>query len=313
MRQSIVGIGMVKNEEDIIEAFVRHNLHYCDELYILENGSLDTTGVILRDLAAGGLPVTVIDDPSFAYNQSEKITELYRRVLREAHSDFVLPLDADEFIQVESREHLREVLHGIPENGAGWWPWKTYLPADTSRTVIGERFRKCHPYLERRHQKIVVRVPPGKVDDEAVITQGSHQLRRAGQVIDPIPLEGAHLAHLPVRSAQQIAQKVIIGWMANIAHLGEGTRQSSTHWGDLYERVLAAEFRISQEELIAEASRYVQFGERENPLRFGDPSLCLHPPGASLLVHAGDELDTRRLVKIVCKTWESSLREAQRQ
>jgi hypothetical protein len=39
----VVGITMVKNEADIIEAFVRHNLRFLDALVVVEHASADGT------------------------------------------------------------------------------------------------------------------------------------------------------------------------------------------------------------------------------------------------------------------------------
>lgn len=101
----IITIGMVKNEADIIEAFVRHNLHYVDSIHLIENGSTDATPEILQRLQDEGLPLHIESDPTLRYNQSERTTKLYHKVLQHRPT-FVIPLDADEFIQALSLIHI---------------------------------------------------------------------------------------------------------------------------------------------------------------------------------------------------------------
>ncbi|MEB3323674.1 MAG: glycosyltransferase family 2 protein, partial [Synechococcaceae cyanobacterium] len=76
-KNPLIGIATIKNEEDIIEAFLRHNLKFGDHLYILDNGSVDQTPQILREFSKQGWPLTIFYDPSFRHNQSTRLTRLY--------------------------------------------------------------------------------------------------------------------------------------------------------------------------------------------------------------------------------------------
>ena len=55
----LAGVTMVRNECDIVEAFLRHNEAVLDRLYILDNESSDGTLEILQRLAASRLSVKV--------------------------------------------------------------------------------------------------------------------------------------------------------------------------------------------------------------------------------------------------------------
>ncbi len=68
------GVAMARDEADIIEAFVRHNLSVLDGLSIIDHGSTDGTGEILASLAKEGLKLTVGHDPSVEFRQSATIT-----------------------------------------------------------------------------------------------------------------------------------------------------------------------------------------------------------------------------------------------
>jgi hypothetical protein len=62
----LIGAAQVRNEADIIEAFVRHNLSRLDGLLIIDHRSDDRTRDILAALAREGLPLalTLDDDPA---------------------------------------------------------------------------------------------------------------------------------------------------------------------------------------------------------------------------------------------------------
>ena len=57
------GVAMVRNEADVIEAFVRHNLCVLDGLAIVDHGSFDGTAEILANLRREGLPLQHLSGP----------------------------------------------------------------------------------------------------------------------------------------------------------------------------------------------------------------------------------------------------------
>ena len=54
MSAKIYSISMVKDEEDIIESFIRFNASVIDKFFILDNGSTDNTNLILNLLKNEG-------------------------------------------------------------------------------------------------------------------------------------------------------------------------------------------------------------------------------------------------------------------
>ena len=66
MNKKLVGLSMVRNESDIIETFIRHNLTLLDELHIIDHNSSDNTREILTHLKQEGLPIHI-----YHYNELE--------------------------------------------------------------------------------------------------------------------------------------------------------------------------------------------------------------------------------------------------
>lgn len=62
---------MVRNENDVIESFVRHNLELMDEMHIIDHGSSDGTREILIQLKEEGLPVFIYQYQALKFNQDQ--------------------------------------------------------------------------------------------------------------------------------------------------------------------------------------------------------------------------------------------------
>jgi hypothetical protein len=58
----LAGVTILRDECDVVEAFVRHNAALLNRLYIVDNCSSDATPEILRRLAAEGLPLVPGED-----------------------------------------------------------------------------------------------------------------------------------------------------------------------------------------------------------------------------------------------------------
>src|SRR3954470_8878543 len=104
---------MVRNEADVVEAFVRHHASRLDALYVVDHRSEDGTREILAALAGEGLRITVAHDEHVAQRQSAIITALARRAFAEG-ADAVLPLDADEFVKWPERRAFERWLAAVP-------------------------------------------------------------------------------------------------------------------------------------------------------------------------------------------------------
>lgn len=254
---------MVRNEADIVEAFVRHNLTLVDRLAVIDHGSFDGTSDILAALMQEGLPLTVQRDERVGFFQSEVMTQAARDLLRRDDADFVVMLDADEFIRAPSRAALKQTLARLPGGAHALAPWLTYIP-DFERSPPGDllallRSARQAPVVGRTQRKVVVsrcllETPA------AVVSMGNHRVRPSADAPHGpcphalLPQELLALAHVPIRSADQLTAKIAIGWLAHLA-----TRPSDPaegfHWREAF-AVLAAGGQFSAGDLKAMAAHY---------------------------------------------------------
>jgi Glycosyl transferase family 2 len=232
----VVAVTNVRDELDIIEAFVRHTLHFVAQLIVLDNGSTDGTLAILYALRQEGLPLDVVEDPTPGKDQSRRMTRLMREfALERHHADWVLALDADEFVMPADGRPL------IPVEARADRPlylgWRTYVPTtdddqnepNPARRLRHRRANETWPYF-----KVIVPSAAGTLPG-AVITEGNHGVVIDGQEVTGVPAD-AWLAHFPIRTPGQLIAKTVIGHLQTEFVLGRDPVTSS-HYRDYFEHL----------------------------------------------------------------------------
>ncbi len=237
----IVGITLVKNEEDIIEIFVRYNLCHLDAIVIADNMSCDNTREILTRLMQEKLPVVVFDDPEVQRKQSEKTTHLLQSAVRTFQPDWIIPLDADEFLVPEENHSLKEILGSVPDAHVASIPWKSYVPTPSDDQNI------INPLMRIRHRREVedpfwykVAIPSSIFSDKSlIIDPGNHSVHSSvyGRRYPAIRMDTLKLTHYPIRSAEQIVGKAFIGWLAHLCDSSH-IQGNSFHQEEMFHRFL---------------------------------------------------------------------------
>ena len=215
----IAGISMVRNEGDVIEAFVRHHAEVVDQLVIVDHRSADGTDEILAELAAEGLPLKVYAEQSLVQRQNVVMTRLMREAATAGGADWVLPLDADEFL-VGSGTKAQDALAALPAERPHAVDMLPYVPTSEDPPDELNVLRRIRHRRELEQdtwtRKVLV---PGRWagDSRYALMQGNHVLIEGMKVVPAAPTDQLALAHFPVRSADQVARKVLGGWPAHVA------------------------------------------------------------------------------------------------
>lgn len=287
-RVQIVAVAVVRNEADVIEAFVRYHLRVVDRLVVIDHGSADATSSILAALAGENLPLEVVSETRPDFSQARVTTHWMRRVAREHSPRWVLPLDADEFLGAKSGS-VGETLAALPDAAPLRIAWRTYVPrpqdpADEPNLLDRIRYRRSEE--ARPYYKVLV---PGALaaSDHIELNIGNHRLTdRSGVRARKLPGEvtpGLHLSHFPVRSAEQIATKSLVGWPARLAG-ASGARGAGPHVKPLFDRFRKGA-ELKPDELMQLALGYATDGDAS-----GAPDLVLDPvvpPGGALVLRYG--------------------------
>lgn len=130
------------------------SVSWADETVVIDSGSSDDTQAVCRELGAKMIITT--DWPGFGPQKN--------RALEAATGDWVISIDADEWVTTELREEIRSVVAGadgaaayaIPRrssfcgrimNHSGWWP-----------DHVVRLFRRGHARFsdDRAHERLVV-------------------------------------------------------------------------------------------------------------------------------------------------------------
>jgi hypothetical protein len=247
---------MVRNEADIIESFVRHTLGLVDGIAVLDHASIDGTFETLGRLKAQGLQIARLRTTESAFFQGSRITELARECFARTGADYVIPLDADEFLRTPSRQTMQAALAEVPTPLYPVHHWQSYVPTSFDGVFgPGHLRRRLRTERVRRHKAVI---PRRLIEEGHVVSEGSHWILDPRTVsrlpCQPVADDRLAIAHCPVRSARQLEAKVRVGYPALKAAAGHNT-PGAFHWRDLHDRVAAGQ-SLTQQDLYEIACNY---------------------------------------------------------
>lgn len=255
-------VSMVKNEGDIIELFVKINSRVFEHLYIVDHDSSDGTPAILEKLQDAGHPITVVHFKGIQQSQAQTLTRLVRDVAATGKYDFIVPLDADEFLTPPA-SWLESLADSLGRDRYGKMPWRTFVP------VSGDYFGADAPlhanFRMRSHEpaqyhKIAI---PNGLAKACVVEPGNHALAGAAGV--EVPFE---LLHVPVRSSDQLVQKAVIG-SHTLSIKRDRLPNEGFHWDALAREVRARGYWFSDADLLRFGLEYAA-GAGDGAAHIGD-------------------------------------------
>lgn len=300
----IVGISIVKNEADIIEPMIRHNLRYLDSILVIDNRSSDQTLAILlalRDEFPDRLAVRL--DTRMGYPQKQIMNALAVELAMHEDINCLVPLDADELIRAD-RAMFRQTL--LEATGPVHMPWINYIPTPTDDPFEKNPIRRMvHRLRTEPRQRFKTTFPIGLVG-RAELSAGNHRLRRVDQPkkglrkifsrkqkldLTSQVVEGLSIAHYPVRSKEQLFAKVVIGALNMRLRTG-GTTREGFQWHELAQKIVDQR-GMSDDEFYDAAKHYVS----EPPVELIEDPLELHE--ADLPMHFPTDDQSLLIMKLV--------------
>ena len=282
MSKKRVALSMVRNESDVIETFIRHNLTLLDELHIVDHNSSDNTREILTLLKQEGLPIHIYHYNELEFAPERVLNHMMQHILNnDADIDYIFPLDADEFIYCPSREKLNAFLTLIPQNRVGMYIWRGYLP---SSTEYDPDF--IYHFTDQRKEEILTPkvIIPRAIAETCILTIGSHYMIdsdgkeiKSTVFIEPnnqqfyywfierfqaefITTNDLWLGHYPIRSTIQQIKKVLEKSITMVMEK-KGYRDSA--WENQLRDLLTHNLDISLDELRLIAYNYRASDEKQ--------------------------------------------------
>ena len=239
----VVSLSMVRNEADIVESWVRYHAEQLDFMAIVCNRSADNTREILTALAEEGLPLELHDREALDYAQSDVMTSLMRDVARRHRPDWLIPLDADEFLASRTTQTARSAIAALPAERVARLDMPPYLPCEDdppdSNVLKRIRRRTALPaeddLSDERARKVIFPLAFAKRNGTR-IAAGNHWLiaEETGNLLQSSPIADPFLAHFPIRSTEQIRTKAAGSWISLLA-TPDAPPGLADHWRGVYD------------------------------------------------------------------------------
>jgi hypothetical protein len=284
----LVAVTRIRNDDDIVEAFVRHHAALVDHHVFLDNGSTDRTLEILRTLRRDGLPITIYGNTAAVFAETSQNTLLLRHAAAMG-AGWVLHLDCDEFIDARRLgQPLRDFLAALPAQApcahAAMVNYHPTAEDNQAEIVVPKRQTWRDPEPGGVH-KVFVR--GHAVTRGAIVGPGNHDAMLDGNALPAIGDARLVLAHYYMRSGWQILAKAVIGRLKVLAAGQDAVQQNfSAHYTHVFENLRDHPEWLLHDDAFLRARRPVQSYDpplTNDPITYaGGPLTCTEPADESL-------------------------------
>ncbi len=319
----ILAATRILNEEDIVEAFVRHHAAHLDGHILLDNGSNDRTVAILKALrneAPDTLDLLAVRSVTFCEQLHN--TLLYQRAAS-LGADWVCSRAADECPALRGTgQSLREALAAVPPDQEGVTvPLVNYYTTaqDDAADLLVPRRLRHRIRVPQGIRKLFLRATlPG-----AQVLNGNHGAVVAGRDVRAAALPGARLAHYHTRSGVQFLAKAVIGRIKVLAGGAEAHPESASgHYTRFLELLRdAPEQLLGNRDFIGGLNEGIELAD--DPIAYAGKPLAHTLPGdntlrviramaqaaESLARNHGRILDENRAVQTQIRLWNAEFRQ----
>ena len=226
-------ISMVRNEIDIIDVWIQHQLAFHDFIFCVDHRSDDGTGNYLIEVSKKFPSLQVFHYKERSYDQDHVFKHMRNLAVSETDAEWLFFLDADEFLPYRNQEEFKEAISSVQSYDVLTFPWRNGVPiAPVVKGLEFSGFRQTRP---SEIGKIVIRRNIA-ADDNYYVPKGAHKLQhRVMGTINGFDFNEVH--HLPCRSIDQICAKILNGCLSYLHDPHYDGRQGR-HWFDILNQLL---------------------------------------------------------------------------
>ncbi|MBV9997051.1 MAG: class I SAM-dependent methyltransferase [Caulobacteraceae bacterium] len=270
----VYAVTMVRNEADIISAFIRQADCLFDKLIVADVQSTDGTGEMLAEAVRGGSRIDVYTVDKQEKFQSAIMNRLARIAFREG-ADWIFLIDGDEFLNVESRSELIQRLKTFPDT-IMHLRWLNLIP---SQYGSFSHFDISHPFFwtgrVSSYSKVAISNLFAANNRDFYIHEGNHLVSPtfSETPICPGLPDGLTLLHLPIRSVDRFKYKISVAHRTLLTK--HNRRESEGVHVDSMNEWLQSRASLSAPELDSLAANY---GEKEPYVREGEEWPTIEAP-----------------------------------
>jgi glycosyltransferase involved in cell wall biosynthesis len=228
-------VSMVRNETDIVETWARHVLKMFDHICIVDHCSSDGTYEYFHSLANHCKALRVLRYREKSYDQDTVFQHLRKIALDETDADWIFFLDADEFLPYQSAEEFNSAIDAVQSYDVLTFRWRNCLPASPGVDNLSfSGYRQIRPSLLG---KVAIRRNIAS-NFSYRIPKGAHRLEH--ETMGTINgFDFGEIYHLPIRSIEQIWEKMLNGCISYLNVVSYDRRQGR-HWFDILNHMLAS-------------------------------------------------------------------------
>ena len=265
----LVLVSMIRDDADILPAFLRHASELFDMGFLLDHRSSDGSQQIMADFC--------VDFPGWSYfrldfsgRHQREMSNIFMRRAFEAGADAVVFLDADEFIDCTKEELYSQACCLNEEQKIGLLRWIPCIP----KIFSNSEFDLDEPLYVAPKPSPASLVPPKVVVTRQILSRTNGMLRvsQGNHAVEgdqaPFPTrEIGSIYHVPIRSKQQLFRKAVLG---AISHLARGNLMGVEAFQkkDIVEMIGAG--RLSADRLRSMAAHYTETRGEVEPISSTD-------------------------------------------
>ncbi len=263
-RPICIAISLVKNEGDIIRAWLSHTANIFDRVYVVDHNSSDGTREYLLEMVK-----TLDNIKLFSFKlpgkfQKEIINYMAELAIRDNPDSWIFPLDADEFLLMESKDQLLSSIETMKTSNVLVMSWKNCMPISLTNDEEFYFNTLCLIPPNRSIYKKVAIHSSNFIKDNWRFVQGNHGVvdGSGNLVAGDAVVEFGDILHIPIRSCEHFAFKCLQGYLANDAlPIGRKNPHEGFHFLEMINNVVK----------VGDLTDDIV---REIVMHYGQPELC---------------------------------------